>query len=1008
MLLYHHLSLSPHKPFSTPYSIHSTRLYLHSNAPRSMLIRLSKWPALVAALSLSLQSVGADRELFQNTEVIANIAECTSYPSNGICSPYISYNVQLPNATTDASVLDRRLDSLNLTLLQTFFSPTQTQCIDSLFSWICSSAYPKCDSTSTTPPCKTSCTNVRQQCSHLYDLMQLSVLSPDCSASAPISNIPYSSDASCRTANITANTTVSTILVPAMQPKISCPSPFLPIEQGKEDYTVHSRGICLAGCCLPTPILRNFYKAQDFDNLYAKLSIIADISCVFLVLWLLVITFTPKSPYKRYPAFQIYFLLCAMLLWFISFLIGQGMPNFGNLKFTSTIPANQDNNVACAAQGSLFYFGLHAVPLWASMIMLDLHLNLIWGNRFFAKRVWVMHLICWGIPAVFLVVALSLGHIGSEISQLCFLNVAYMRPLMLWPVVAYAAPTFIFAHFTALIYMARGTLRSSSARDKHSTYTTYNAQTSLDAISTLGTAFNATPHMGEINKQQTPSSKKRRTLHIDDLKPKGKQVIQVFRLQLRYLVLGFLFAVLAIYLLTFFFVHQKDYPVSPSTMNPAGSLSSEWIACLLMQTNNYISPGGNPDICADISGAPPWKQFAAMEILAGLIGILAVPTFCRPEVFFEFRDWIKSGCPFRDHSDDDSAAKARRRSRLQKSGVETTSKPSTEIMGLAISMNDLEDGGVGMNSKSPPSTATSRKMHRYENADMRRGQYDSDEDNSSDEEDDTVHAPSPMPIVDSQGRILALDMDAAGLRDVPQRKSSVKSGERTNRRGSTVHEGPIDAPRKGSVASLGSPYERLDAIRRRTADAVADTPASTDARPELSPIDKAWLSQRTMVSRNSSKSGTSMSRSNSRRLSDQHPPQRRVSGSNRGAASVPTTPTASSVPYGATAAFPQGYAGPASPPPRRRKSHDINALAITVPPPISSQTITTPPIPSQTITTPTLPSRGVPSPKSPRDFPSWLASNYTSPPLPPPNSPPPPTPKSPHRPLYSPHAPTPL
>jgi hypothetical protein len=117
-------------------------------------------------------------------------------------------------------------------------------------------------------------------------------------------------------------------------------------------------------------------------------------------------------------------------------------------------PGEFNNNSLCAAQGAILIFGSFSTCLWCAALILNLHVHTVWNSNFFTNKYALLNLICWGIPAAIMSIALGLHAIKFEFANLCLVSMDYIFPMFFYPLAAIVCPSFLI-HISTFFYIAK-------------------------------------------------------------------------------------------------------------------------------------------------------------------------------------------------------------------------------------------------------------------------------------------------------------------------------------------------------------------------------------------------------------------------------------------------------------------------------------------------------------------------------------------------------------------------
>ncbi|SAM06168.1 hypothetical protein [Absidia glauca] len=123
-----------------------------------------------------------------------------------------------------------------------------------------------------------------------------------------------------------------------------------------------------------------------------------------------------------------------------------------------------DKRSLCAAQGAILMFSSLATVLWCCALIVNLHLHTVWSSNFFTNRYFLLHLLCWGIPAAFMATALGMKKIQYEFANLCLVSLESIFNLFFYPMAAIVIPSFVL-HMCTFMYIAKIAVREGIESD---------------------------------------------------------------------------------------------------------------------------------------------------------------------------------------------------------------------------------------------------------------------------------------------------------------------------------------------------------------------------------------------------------------------------------------------------------------------------------------------------------------------------------------------------------------
>ncbi|KAF9945806.1 hypothetical protein BGZ65_010343 [Modicella reniformis] len=128
-------------------------------------------------------------------------------------------------------------------------------------------------------------------------------------------------------------------------------------------------------------------------------------------------------------------------------------------------PSTQQNNLKCAIQGAMLVFGSVATCAWCTALIMNLHLHTVWNSAWFAKKYWLLHILCWGFATAVTTVALVMGEIRWEYATLCLVSQEKASQIFFYPLAAMIFPAFLISVMSGedSETMSRSTLSAGAA-----------------------------------------------------------------------------------------------------------------------------------------------------------------------------------------------------------------------------------------------------------------------------------------------------------------------------------------------------------------------------------------------------------------------------------------------------------------------------------------------------------------------------------------------------------------
>ncbi|KAI8065543.1 hypothetical protein BC940DRAFT_304361 [Gongronella butleri] len=513
---------------------------------------------------------------------------CTAYPATGVCHNYINYTVYAPAgvATVEAQIQQVLLP------LSAKLGKIDPACVDNYYRYLCTASYPDCASNTTIlPGCIATCQDVATNCGLAFALTGTTKLLPDCNAPLPGTNIKLESQNACNSVPSQTNSTgINFAAIPEGTVFAECPAPFIRDPLADKNET-SSPLTCRFGCCVPCPYQNFFYYEGWVEHAYMATDIVRSVSavCAFFI----VFSYLVLPDKRRHPSLLILNMSIAIFIFSFVAFFSLGDPT--RVQCASSVQSStQDNNVLCAAQGALLIFGSMATVCWCAALIVNLHLHTVWNINFFNRRYWLLHLLCWGIPAAFMGTCLGLHQVEFVFTNLCLVSLGQIFNLFFYPMAAVICPAFLLHIFTFL-YIARIAFREGIESDMSHSFS--NAS--------IGRTQRFTRH---------------------------KHVIQAVHIQWRALLLAIIGCVTVLFYMIFYFTQLRH--VTELTETP--TVLDAWVACMLSPTTV------NQDSCVGIVSPymPPFGFMVAAEALVSIIGIWLVVIFAKRSLFIEWNDLI--------------------------------------------------------------------------------------------------------------------------------------------------------------------------------------------------------------------------------------------------------------------------------------------------------------------------------------------------------------------------------
>ncbi|CAO3631600.1 unnamed protein product [Mucor fragilis] len=378
--------------------------------------------------------------------------------------------------------------------------------------------------------------------------------------------------------------------VPAGFVMAECPAPFLADPLAASGSSINDK-YCRYGCCIPCPAQDLFYKENWATRGFLATDVIRFVSAVLSLI--LVISYLVLPDKRRHPSLLILNLSIAIFLFSMVVFFSVGNPKRLQCAPNAISPGEMGNNALCAAQGAILIFGSFATCLWCAALILNLHVHTVWNSNFFTNRYILLNIICWGIPAAIMSIALGLHAVKFEFANLCVVSMKYIFPLFFYPLAAIVCPSFL-VHIGTFFYIARIAVREGLESDM------------TQSLST-GTMTDRAPGVSR------------------------KHVMVAVKIQWRALLL----AVVAIVTVLFYWLFYMTQISRMTELQDNPTLTLDWLECML-------TPGNSQNICAEAISPhlPPFALIIVAEALVSTIGIWLFVMFGKRSLWREWNDLI--------------------------------------------------------------------------------------------------------------------------------------------------------------------------------------------------------------------------------------------------------------------------------------------------------------------------------------------------------------------------------
>ncbi|KAG0245342.1 hypothetical protein B0O80DRAFT_479647 [Mortierella sp. GBAus27b] len=521
-------------------------------------------------------------------------AEGTAETYNGtLCKDYVNYQVWMaPNLTVAA---------VEAGLVQQGLTPDALKlagsCQDPLLQYACSTAFPRIEPTSTPNSfkvlftCKSTCEAMVSACGQLLSSIGKSSMVPQCDGLIPGTaqtvppGVAFQPAGSC---NVVKNANGGSSGNGSSGNSTRCIPPLIVDEMLGPDGTTTNTQYCMGGCCLPCPAQYSLYKDGALETGFRVTNTMRAISMVFSFLLMASYIFLPDK--KSHPsALILFFSTCVFL--FSAVVIFPLVDTRAMQCVDAVNPSTQQNNLKCAIQGGILIFASVATCAWCAALILNLHLHTVWNSAWFAKKYWLLHILCWGFATAVAAVALGMGEVKWEYATLCLISQDKASQFFFYPLAAMIFPAFL-VHVATFIHIARIT-----------------AQAGIDSDSISRSTLSAGAAAVITHR---------------------RHVMMAIKIQWRAAVMA-IFAILSVMFYWLFYFLQL------SKINPQKLLPHvvTFVGCL----------ASNPhDVCADQLAPflPPYGLMIAAEFLVSMIGTMNFVVFFRLSLIHEWVEWFGS------------------------------------------------------------------------------------------------------------------------------------------------------------------------------------------------------------------------------------------------------------------------------------------------------------------------------------------------------------------------------
>ncbi|KAI7817207.1 hypothetical protein BC939DRAFT_336023 [Gamsiella multidivaricata] len=351
---------------------------------------------------------------------------------------------------------------------QSSLTQLTAECYEPFMEYVCSSSFPRIEAVpgqantfNVRFACTSTCQDAFTQCSQLFTVFGMQSQIPQCDAAipgttafAPPNGIMYQPDGTC---NAVHALSVNGGPAGIGNRTTTCDAPFVTDPMTGPGGTTTNPQFCMNGCCIPCPAQYYLYREGALDTGFRITNIIRAISAVLG--FLLMMTYLCLDDKRSHPsALILFFSICVFLF---SVVIVFPLVDTRAMQCADLInPSTQQNNLKCAIQGAILVFASVATCAWCTALILNLHFHTVWNSAWFAKKYWLLHILCWGFSFAVAGVALGMGEIKWEYATLCLVSQAKASQIFFYPLAAMVFPAFLI-HIATFIHIARISVMSS-------------------------------------------------------------------------------------------------------------------------------------------------------------------------------------------------------------------------------------------------------------------------------------------------------------------------------------------------------------------------------------------------------------------------------------------------------------------------------------------------------------------------------------------------------------------
>ncbi|KAF9917279.1 hypothetical protein BX616_001487 [Lobosporangium transversale] len=550
------------------------------------MIRVFSKIATMASLALVLMK--------STTEALGSSAPYTGT----LCKNYVNYEVWLPPNHTVESI-ENEITAMGIPQASAL-SQINEDCYESFMEYVCSTAFPRVEPIvgqnnvfNVRFACTSTCQTAVTKCSQLFTVFHNETLIPKCDSPIPGSSVyqppngvAFQPDGACNVVHPLekgSGPTNRTDLI------TTCDPPFIVDPMTGPGGSTANQMYCMHGCCLPCPAQYHLYREGALETGFKITNTIRAVSMVLA--FLLMMTYLCLDDKRSHPSALILFFSIGVFLFSVVILFPL-FDTHGMQCADAINPSTQQNNLRCAIQGAILIFASVATCAWCTALILNLHLHTVWNSAWFARKYWLLHIVCWGFAIAVTVVALVLGEVKWEYATLCLVSQDRASEIFFYPLAVMIFPAFL-VHVLTFIHIARITILSGE-----------DSETMSRSTLSAGAAAMISHR---------------------------RHVIMAIRIQWRAALMAICAIVSVMLYWLFYFIQLRK-------INPLALQSHvlEFVFCLRT---------GNPhDSCADVLAPhlPPYGLMIAAESVVSSVGTVIFIVFFKPALVIEWGEKFSS------------------------------------------------------------------------------------------------------------------------------------------------------------------------------------------------------------------------------------------------------------------------------------------------------------------------------------------------------------------------------